>query len=106
VERFTPAVDGVRASAEFLTARLYFEYWPVASLTRQYLQLLVTYTYRDRIGGDGFSGENATELSLGLNLYLDEKCNFAIGYEHVEGEDPSNAFLDRRRSSVALKVRF
>lgn len=106
IERFEPTINEVKTSVEFLTARIYFEYWLVASLTRQYLQFLFDYTYRDRIGGEGFFGESASELSLGLNLYLDGKGNIAIGYEYVEGEDPKNAFLDRDLSTVALKLKF
>jgi len=106
LERFEPALDGTKAGVEFLTARLYFEVYPVTSLTRQYMQVVFEYAYRDRIGGEGFSGKSASELSLSLNLYLDDHGHLAIGYEYVKGEDPRNAFLDREISSVALKFRF
>lgn len=106
LERFEPTIDGTKAGVEFLTARLYFEVYPITSLTHQYMQVVFEYTYRDRIGGDGFSGDSASELSLSVNLYLDDHGNLAIGYDYVKGEDPRNAFLDREISSVALKFRF
>ena len=52
VERFEPTVEDVKMSIEFLTARLYFEYWLLAKADRQYLQFILEYAYRDSIGGE------------------------------------------------------
>ena len=105
-ERFEPTVMGMKDGVEFFTARLYFEYWPISSLTRQYLQFVASYTYRNQIGENELVDSTASELSLGLNLYLDGKGNFALGYEYIDGEDPRNGFLDRERSTVLLKFKF
>jgi hypothetical protein len=106
VERFEPTIDEVKARADFLTARFFFEYWPFAEKKRQYLQFVFEYAYRYTIGKSDFSLDDASELTLGLNLYLDGKGNVGIGYEYVNGEDPKDGFIDRERSSIAFKVKF
>ena len=105
-ERFDPASSLLSESVDFAVARLYLEYWPVTGLELQYLQVILDYTYRERIGGRALPQDNVDLLSAGINLYLDGRGNIALGYEYQRGEDPVQGFQFKEQSTVGIRVKF
>jgi len=97
-----PAVD-----LAFATGRLYLEIHPFNSKPKgpRRFQLIGTYTYRKRVGGDRDAAQGYGLLELSALYYLDAARRVAIGYTYEDGHNPTNNFLFDRRSSIALKLK-
>lgn len=97
-----PAVD-----LAFATGRLYLELYPFNSKPKgpRRFQLIGTYTYRKRVGGDREAAQGYGLLELSALYYLDTARRVAIGYTYEDGHNPTNNFLFDRRSSIALKLK-
>ena len=99
--------DTEKIDSTYLLARYYLEFWPQAHSkadSNPRLQFVVSYDYRQRIGGDGI--KNPTWFDSGINYYFDENENFSIGASYSAGENPKSSFLKQEKATVALKFKF
>jgi len=100
-ERYSPVSDTVAGDAEFALARIYLE--SQIPFADQFLQALVTYTYRDKLGGNATVEDHPEDVSFQLN-YLIAK-GVSIGYSYDVGDDPEDGFVNRRQHSLGFKVK-
>jgi hypothetical protein len=91
----------------FVTERLYLELYPFNSDPKgpRRLQLLGTYTYRERVAGDQAAARAYGLLELTVLYYLDSALRSAIAYSFEDGHNPLNNFLHDRKSSIAFKLK-
>ena len=99
----TPATD---TSLTIGLARLWFEAWPIATPTYQYLQLTFDFAYRTRLGGDPDLPKQLSDFAAGANLYLDGIGHVGIGIDYANGKDATQRFAKRERTSIGLKLKF
>jgi hypothetical protein len=87
-------------------ARLWAEFWPVATEQREYLQITIDVAGRRRLTGADNLKRDMADVTLGANLYLDGNGHFGIGVDHAQGRDASNRFARRQKTTFGVKLKF
>jgi len=103
VEHHRATIGESAENVTFGIARFFGEWWPVSSLENQYVQLTVEATHRHHFSGDLIDA-NANEFSFGANIYVDGQGHLGFGVDYVRGEDPSQGFTFRERTTAGIKI--
>lgn len=104
IERFTNT-DSSSKSATFWANRIFFEFFPVTTLEKQFIQITFDYTYRSKLKDKLYGNENLSWFALGLNFYPDGQGKIGLGFEYSKGEDPSDNFTVTKKINFGVKIK-
>ncbi len=97
--------ETTRKKSSYWSSRLFSELYPIPSLTGDYLQITVDYTYRVKLKDNQYTSKNLEWLSLGINIYPDGQGKLGFGLEYSKGDDPNNNFVDTDKLTFGLKIK-
>jgi hypothetical protein len=93
-------------AAIYVLLRLVVEAWPFARLDVRHFQLTLDAAYRHLFSDELLDDRNVTDLTFGANFYVDGFEHVGIGFDYARSRDASKRFVERRRTSIGLKVKF
>jgi hypothetical protein len=102
-QRMGAAVD---TAGTFLAARIWAEAYPVASLQHRYVQLTGEWAPKKRVSGSLVADKYVADVAVAANVYLDGRGHLGVGVEYARGDDPTQAFKFRERTSVGVRIKF
>jgi hypothetical protein len=106
IEHFRYGTSGADTTVTDVLLRLAVEAWPFAGLDVRHFQLTFDAAYRHLFSDELLDDRNVTDLTFGANFYVDGFEHVGIGFDYARGRDASKRFVERRRTSIGLKVKF